>query len=185
MSGDDPLASVWAIHGIATDCFRIAQRAIANRPLHLERTVFRGMRRASVETRIALTRAELDALVVVSLWAIFERHLREYLRRKGRSVRTARPRVVARALHHHTEREMEYWRTDDVLDIFKGMVDPTLIGIAKQIKAYRDWVAHRNPRRPSPSKTDPTSAYTVLDQILQRMTTTERRARPSPRSRAR
>jgi len=141
------------------------------------------MRRASVEKRIALTRAELDALVVVGLWAVFERHLREYLRAKGRSVRTARPRVVARALHHHTDREMEYWKADDVLDIFKGIVDPSLIGNAKQIKDYRDWVAHRNPRRPSPTKTDPTSAYTVLQQILQRVTTSERRAttrRPSP-----
>jgi hypothetical protein len=80
---------------------------------------------------------------------------------------------------------MEYWKTGDVLDIFKGIVDPNLIGNAKQIKDYRDWVAHRNPRRPSPTKTDPASAYTVLQQILQRVMASERRGATQPHPPAR
>ncbi len=56
---------------------------------------------------------------------------------------------------------------DDVLDLFKPLVDPDQIGIAKQIKDYRDWIAHRNPNQPPPAQTEPRTANSVLAAIIE------------------
>ena len=42
----------------------------------------------------------------------------------------------------------------------------SLLGHAKQIKQFRDWVVHRNPNKPAPSKTDPATAYRVFKDII-------------------
>jgi hypothetical protein len=40
------------------------------------------------------------------------------------------------------------------------------LGDAKNVKRYRDWVAHRNERRGHNGKTDPKFAYNTLSQIV-------------------
>jgi hypothetical protein len=55
---------------------------------------------------------------------------------------------------------------DDLLNLSKGTVDAASLGRAKQIKEYRDWVVHRNPRRLPSSKTDAQTAYAFLSQLL-------------------
>ena len=50
--------------------------------------------------------------------------------------------------------------------MFKEITDPNLIGNAKQVKQYRDWVAHRNIDKGSPPKVAPQSAYQILSKIL-------------------
>ncbi|MCX7113641.1 MAG: hypothetical protein NTX45_26865 [Proteobacteria bacterium] len=37
-----------------------------------------------------------------------------------------------------------------------------IAGQAKGIKKYRDWVAHRNPRKPTPARVDPQTARELL-----------------------
>ena len=64
---------------------------------------------------------------------------------------------------------MEYWRIADVLDLLKEHVDSDLIGQAKQIKQYRDWVAHRNMVKGVPADIPPQSAYIILSEILDKL----------------
>lgn len=176
MRSPDALDAVWHAYQVTTDCFRLAQRAIGKpRSISLERTVLGTLRRSSAERQIVVGRAQLDDLAVVGLWAAFERYLREFLRMKGSGIRLVRPRALGRRLEERTAAQMEYWRTDEVLDVLKAIVDPDLIVNAKQIKNYRDWVAHRNPRRPSPPQTDPRSAYAVMRNVLDTVRSTQRR----------
>jgi hypothetical protein len=56
-------------------------------------------------------------------------------------------------------------RLDDSLDILKGIVDPARIGQAKQVKQFRDWVAHKNPRNIPPA-VDPATAYQLLSELI-------------------
>ena len=58
------------------------------------------------------------------------------------------------------------WKIEDVLDLFKRDIDAQLIGDAKNIKKHRDWIAHRNPRRPSPGAVTPAFAYKILSEAL-------------------
>ena len=74
----------------------------------------------------------------------------------------ARAADVATNVCSKVEPEIERWRTTDLLDLLKGTADADLIGRAKQVKEYRDWVAHRNPARPPSARVDPETAFTVL-----------------------
>ncbi len=44
-----------------------------------------------------------------------------------------------------------------------------LLGQAKQIKQYRDWVAHRNVSKAVPANVPPKKAYEILSEILWRL----------------
>jgi hypothetical protein len=57
---------------------------------------------------------------------------------------------------------VEYWRLDESLDLLAPIIGSHAVGRAKQIKRYRDWIVHRNPRKPSPDKIDPATAKVLL-----------------------
>jgi hypothetical protein len=74
------------------------------------------------------------------------------------------PKEFSKKLHGFVEGQIEFWRIGDKLDLLKGVVDVVLIGQAKQIKNYRDWVVHKS-RTPTVNVT-PQQAYTVLSKIV-------------------
>jgi len=61
--------------------------------------------------------------------------------------------------------DIEYWQIDKALDLMKPLVGRDDVGLARQIKQYRDWVAHRNPRKKTPAKIDPESAEAILTRL--------------------
>ena len=167
MSSDRPLDPNWRAYEIGRDCFKIAKRAVSRQNLEfLNKTDF-----ASVSIRdgaewIETSRQVSDDLTIVSLWATFERHLVQYLQTKSQKLREVEPRELGERFRDRLHEEIERWRPDDILDLFKGQVDSNLIGQAKQIKDYRDWIAHKNPRRSPPAKIEPSRAHIVLSQII-------------------
>ncbi len=66
---------------------------------------------------------------------------------------------------------MEYWKANDILDLFKVVLNPELIGRAKQVKKYRDWVAHRNPKKGQPTNVPPKSAFKILSCVIEQIET--------------
>jgi hypothetical protein len=82
-------------------------------------------------------------------------------------LRDAKPQELAVSFYTKVEEEIENWRLAEILDLFKGYLDPNLIGQAKQIKAHRDWIAHKNPRRQPPAKIEANRAHIVLSQIIE------------------
>jgi len=62
--------------------------------------------------------------------------------------------------------EVECWKIDDMLDLFNGEIDPYLIGQAKPIERCQDWIAQRNPKRATPPKASPETAFAVLTAIV-------------------
>jgi hypothetical protein len=98
-----------------------------------------------------------------------ERFVIDYLRGKTEKLREILPAQLAVNLHSKLDSELEYWRGGDILDLLKGLVDTSLIDRAKQVKRYRDWVAHRNDRKPSPAKVTPPVAYQVLSEIIRQI----------------
>ncbi len=121
--------------------------------------------------RIKKSRKDADDFFVLSLWVTFERFLINYIRGKAEKLKDIVPQDIGVKLHKKLDRELEYWRIDEVLDLLKGPLDGTLVGQAKQIKEYRDWIAHKNDRKPSPSKVNPKGAYDVLSMIVRQIET--------------
>lgn len=160
------LDSLFAQYELTSDCFKIAARAKRGRAANLLQDTSIPVGGRNALKKIQSARADTADLIVASMWAYFERELIEYVQRKGGTVARLKPRPFATVLSTKITSEIEYWRFPDILDLFSGHIDKNLLGQAKQIKQFRDWVVHRNPNKPTPSKTDPVVAYGVFRDII-------------------
>lgn len=161
------LDSLFAQYELASDCFKVAARAtkIKANPQLLQDTIFETKSR-SAQRKIQKTRADTADLVVAAMWAYFERELIDYVQCKGARLARLKPQPFTKNFSDKVTSEIEYWRLPELLDLFSGHIDSNLLGHAKQIKQFRDWVVHRNPNKPTPSKTDPITAFKVFTNII-------------------
>jgi hypothetical protein len=163
----EPLETFFATHRRLRDCLKIARRAVDTEKVELlGGTDFIGASRQQAGEWIDEARKDADDLAVVALWAWFERHLIEYAKLRVETVGTSNPLPFAQDLKAKVTKEIEYWRIDEILDLFKSIVEANQIGNAKQIRAYRDWIAHRNPDKLPPAQTEPIVAYSLLAAII-------------------
>ena len=170
MVSANPLETIWRQHRIMKDCLEIAQRALAGTDVRLlQDTRFVGESSPNARKQIDESRIDVDDFVIVSLWAVFARFILSFLQEKGRKLLDARPASLTTGLYAKYEREVEYWKAKDILDLFKNDIDGLLLGDAKNVKKHRDYIAHRNPRKGSPAKVTPEFAYTILSEIVERI----------------
>lgn len=161
----DALEEAWQFYQAAKDCFRVTQRVLGTPNMAtISGTEFVGKSIAAAKAYLTASQSQNDKLAIVALWAAFERELITYLQSRTASLRTETPVALSEKLQETVALELERWRVDQMLDTLKPIVDADLIGHAKQVKRYRDWVAHRNPKRP-PAQTDPGMAFTILSSI--------------------
>jgi len=99
-------------------------------------------------------------LFIIDFFAAFERLLRDRL---SASV-VSQDDELSQRLSEIILRESEYIKIEYLLDILKNFTDPQRVGLIKQIKRYRDWIAHgRKPLSQSPAK--PVDIYIVFEAI--------------------
>ncbi len=167
MKREKVLKPVWESYLTTIDCLKVSLRSIEkNEHYLLSKTKFIGSSIDAAKQMINDSRNNADDFVIVSLWAIFERQLIEYIQSEGKKLLQDIPNEFNTKVYIKIERDIEYWKSDDVLDVFKTIVDANLIGNAKQIKKYRDWIAHRNPNKGKPLSVQPQIAYIILTDIL-------------------
>lgn len=170
MNAINDVESAWQSYQTTLDCLRIATHAVSiNEMVLLEKTGFVGFSLQDAHRQIAVSRSNADDYVVLAMWAAFERVLLAAVQNESQRMLEGSPSDLTTAVHGKMVQEIEYWRIDQVLDLFKEVVDANLIGQAKQIKQYRDWVAHRNTKKASPPIIAPQSAYVILTEILRRL----------------
>jgi len=162
------LDRIWKSYQITEDCLKITQRTVSkDEKSMLKGTAFlNSSSEDESEEWIRQSRTDANDYVILSLWAAFERIILEYLQKKGRKILDKNSSDFNKKFYKKIEQEIEYWKINDILDMFKEIIDPNLIGNAKQIKQYRDWVAHRNIDKGSPANVAPQSAYQILSEIL-------------------
>jgi hypothetical protein len=165
MTSDSRLDPAWNNYLLTRDCLRIAQRVAKRGDARLFRgTLLEG--KAKIAAHIEESHRTSDEFVIVALWAEFERFLIIYLQGLSQIIGGEKPQKLTAALQQQVGEEIERWRLDDVLDLFKTIVDGQRIGEAKNVKKFRDWVAHKNPNKPPPAKIDPRTAYQLLAAII-------------------
>lgn len=170
MNFNNPLAPVYKAFSVAKDCFKVATRSVRIQHDELiRRTQFIGA--TPEEANIALDDAARQAadLAILALFATFERFVIEHLQTANRLLAAGYPQHYAGKLAEKFESEVEYWKFGEILDLFKGEVDPALIGQVKQIKQYRDWIAHQNPGKPTPTQATPETAFDVLTRMIEQI----------------
>lgn len=167
MNSANILDPIWASYLTTIDCLKVASRSIEKGELHLmSNTIFAASAIDEAKMMIKESRTSADDFVIVSLWAVFERKLLEYVQEEGRRLLQTEPTNFNKQVYEKIDNEMEYWKTDDILDLFKAIVSADLIGKAKQVKNYRNWIAHKNPKK-TPANVPPATAYRDLSAIVQ------------------
>ena len=171
MSGTDALDAVWEIYRIYKDNIKIVKRCIDVMDTAKTRgTIFIEATKDQSDSYLKTARNEIDDFIIFSMWAVFERQLFDLLQHENNRVFcSAQSKAITEKIFKKIEQEIEYWRIDEVLDIFKTKVDPSLIGEVKKVKKYRDWLAHRNPKKGTPAKVDPNTAYNLLRSVLSQL----------------
>lgn len=172
MKTSDSLEDIWNTYQVTLNCLKITERSVKASDLNLlKRTSFATATIDSAKLDIQESRKHIDDYLILSLWAVFERNLFDCAVRESQRILNNNPTSFTQEIQKKIERELEYWRVDDVLDIFKVMIgnsqliDSQLIGQAKQIKCYRDWIAHKNPKKPPLVNVVPQTAYRILQKI--------------------
>jgi len=170
ISADNPLDSVWQTYLTTKDCLKIADKVRKRNDLQiLESTKFIGMIEHEAFEELRACHAELDNLVIVSLWAVFERFLIEYVQARCTVLKTLEPTDFGLHLYDQFASAVEQWRLSDTLDLFKGPIDSARLGDAKNIKKHRDYIAHRNPKKKPEGGATPRVVYETLSQLMERI----------------
>lgn len=165
--GDNPLESVWTTYVTTQSSFKVTKRVSSRKDLSLlSKTNLVPVDGLSTTGLINSARDELDDLLILAMWAKFERYLTEYIQAVGAVLETAKPVSLSGVLHEKFEISVESWKSGDIIDLFKDIVHENLRGHAKNIKRYRDYIAHKNPRNIDAPKTDPVTAYKVLSNFI-------------------
>ncbi len=164
---DNPLDSVWRMFETTKGCFKVTKRAHAKKDIALLSKTNLVLENYQLDTQlIKNSEEELHNLLILTMWARFERCLIEYIQEKGAVLGSTKPQSFAPNLQDKFDLSAESWKARDILELFKDIVDEDLRGYALNIKKRRDYIAHRNPRHADAPKTDPTTTYKVLSKFL-------------------
>jgi hypothetical protein len=166
----NPLNPIWEAYQTSQGCFKIAEKVVkqADKEKWLLKTLLAQTTATQAQNLIRHSKTESGDLFVLAVWATFERFLRDYLQTKGEKLREIYPPALASSFYQQLYRELEYWRPDDMLDLLKSILPSSnLIGQARQILEYRDWIAHgKNPETAPSANITPTFAYEILSEVV-------------------
>lgn len=99
-------------------------------------------------------------LFIIDAFAAFERLLRKRVLDSLESQKNALSANLVQVVRN----ESEFIKIETLLDVLKNFVGSNRIGLIKQIKRYRDWVAHgKRPLTYSPVK--PVDIYVIFEAI--------------------
>jgi hypothetical protein len=159
----DTLNQVFSTYEVLKDSIKVTRRSI-NRyagALH-DNTIFVGEMNERMIEKISFVEAELDDIMILSLFASFERELRLSIQNIiDSNIKKTNPIIDKFIIL--TSESIERWIIKDIIDAFNGIVDENIRSRVKQIYDYRNWVAHgKNPDRMPPIRTDPKTVFMVL-----------------------
>lgn len=172
----EPLLPVLLAYMTTQESYKIAKRATKTRETKIRQRL---LQRTHLETKTVIdaegiiedSKEETDALFVLGIWAAFERFIRDDLQKRGQILCHSNPPILGSAIYKQLEKEIEFWKPAEMLDCLKESLfkdKMNLIGHAKQVLAYRDWVAHgKNPKNPPSTDMQPLSAYNTLNEIVE------------------
>jgi hypothetical protein len=122
----------------------------------------------ALQTRMESVKQRIDDSAIFSMWVVFERTLVEYIIKiivLPSSVGTTASTDIQNAVSEKIRKEVDWWKVEDKLDLVKPLLTSNVVGKLKQIKKYRDWIAHRSSTS-APSKTNPNDIYRTLKDII-------------------
>ena len=170
MFSNSPLRPIVEAYRAGHDCFTIVATSLDLKGG--ERTKQKELHRADVENLSAVIETaeqQVSGLTVLALFASFERFLIEHLQTANRLLAAGYPPAYTAQLAKKFEGEVERWRFDAILGLFKHDVDPVLISEIMKIKRYRDWIAHQNPAKACAEPCNPERVFALLTDFIEQV----------------
>jgi hypothetical protein len=170
MFSNCPLRPIVEAYRAGHDCFTIVATSLDLKGG--ERTKQEEIVRPDVENLSAVIEAaeqQFSGLTVLALFASFQRFLIEHLQSANCLLAAGYPPVYAAQLAKKFEEEVDRWRFDTILGLFKHDVELALITEVKKIKRYRDWIAHQNPARASTEPCDRERVFALLTDFIEQV----------------
>ena len=118
-------------------------------------------------TSLSDLKNELDDLIIVSLFVTFEQFIIDYITNTNINTVNQETDLFKKEIFQYCLKDSDKWKFKEILDLFKPIIDPTIIGDIKQIYDYRNWVAHGK-RKQKPINTDPITVHNKLTDFLKR-----------------
>jgi len=156
--------SIYTSYLFLKDSLRITGR-IFDRQLQgiQSRTIFETMPYDGFKESHSLALSELDNLAVLSLFAAFERSLRDIFSEKLEVLRTIWPKELGAGIYRLSSAEIERWRIAEIFSLFGFAAGKESIDKLKQVVKYRNWIAHgKNQNKKPPASIDPKTAYDAI-----------------------
>lgn len=172
----NPLDEIWAWYEAARDSLRLALHVVASVPSSAippdiipKKSIFQSARSDEVTQRLQKARQELDDLAIVALWASFEQQVLDHIEQVvHRTLKQKRKDRLQQRILQERLKNPRYWHFEEVLDLYKAIIDPQLVGDVKQVLQYRNWIAHGR-TSPMPPNIVPRAAYERLKDFLDRL----------------
>jgi hypothetical protein len=163
----DTLQQVFSTYEFLKDSMKVARKSIKRSlgALH-DNTVFFGQNGDEMIAAISSVEVELDDIMVLSLFATFERELRLSMQNIIDSSVKKTNSFMLRIVDL-TSNSIERWAIKDIVDTFENVVTNTIRSQVKQIYDYRNWVAHgRNIDKMPAIRTDSKTVFIVLTEFM-------------------
>jgi len=168
----DTLDQVFSTYKILKDSMKVTRRSIIKSTYALHnKTFFLGKQKEEVNKRISDVEEELDDIMILSLFASFERELRVSIQSIiDLNINKNNPIIIK--FIDLTSESIERWTMNDIVNAFDGIVTKDIRSKVKQIYEYRNCVAHgKNPNRVASIKTDPKTVYMSLFSFIKQAST--------------
>lgn len=147
---------------ILRDTVKVTRRAVKGDDTHyLYRNTAFEYSTFEVDTSKAIQ--ELEELIVLSLFAAFERWLRDTVLEKSEVLETIMPTELGIKLSRLAKEEIERWKTKEIIRLFDYASKQNTMKLM-QILDFRNWVAHGKNIEKLPAIT--TDAKTVYETII-------------------
>ncbi len=158
------IESIYRSYLFLKDSIRITARVIEMQvPGVQKRTIFDPMQYDKFKKEHGAALSDIENLVVLALFAAFERTLRDNLSEKLDVLKTIWPVEFGAGIYKLTNAEIEMWSIEEIFSLFGFKVGKDNINRLKEILKYRNWIAHgKNQNKFPPARINPKMAYDAI-----------------------
>ena len=162
MSSFNQFQQSWMTYKITKESLTVLHRVVdSGKEDLLHDTTFPGLTHEEFEKWYEQSIRNLDEYIILTLFAIFEQIVIDYLKHKSRIIIEETPKEISKNLHEKVSEKLKFWQPIERLNILKGYINSEQIDNLIKVKNYRDYIAHKDLKKKSPSP--PISSESVYD----------------------
>lgn len=121
-----------------------------------------------IKNNLIVAENELNDLTILSLIASFEQLVLDFtVKIVNENIENTKNPLFYK-MSKYAFKNADRWHFVDILDLFKSVINPQIIGDVKQVYKYRNWVAHGKKDR-KPLTLEPYIAHERLSQFLDKL----------------